>query len=116
MAHMSALAHGMSAVPMAWIVVAAAFAMQMVISGVHFAFGVFLKPEEQVPESRCQTCLNCLSSLLGLTSLQTTRHFNYYNLSRTHPAYQAERDCPLNISSSCHLGIRFSAKCQEVAF
>ena len=30
--------------PMAWFILAAAFAMQMVFSGIHFAFGVFLKP------------------------------------------------------------------------
>lgn len=30
--------------PMAWIVLAAAFLMQMVFSGIHFGFGVFLKP------------------------------------------------------------------------
>jgi len=30
--------------PMAWIVLAAAFSMQMAFAGTHFAFGVFLKP------------------------------------------------------------------------
>jgi len=42
--NMSALADRIRAVPMAWVVLGAAFLMQMVFSGVHFAFGVFLKP------------------------------------------------------------------------
>jgi len=41
---MSALVRGIKALPMAWIVLGAAFAMQMVFSGIHFAFAVFLKP------------------------------------------------------------------------
>ena len=41
---MSAALRAIRAVPIAWVVLAAAFAMQMVFSGVHFAFGVFLKP------------------------------------------------------------------------
>src|SRR3989304_2374977 len=41
---MSALLGRIRALPMAWVVLGAAFAMQMVFSGVHFAFGVFLKP------------------------------------------------------------------------
>lgn len=41
---MSTLAGRIKALPMAWVVLGAAFAMQMVFSGIHFAFGVFLKP------------------------------------------------------------------------
>jgi len=44
MANMSALVREIKALPMAWIVLGAAFFMQMVFSGIHFAFGVFLKP------------------------------------------------------------------------
>ncbi|MBI4526841.1 MAG: MFS transporter [Deltaproteobacteria bacterium] len=36
--------HEAKTLRMAWIVLAAAFLMQMVFSGIHFAFGVFLKP------------------------------------------------------------------------
>src|SRR3989338_5915448 len=38
------LTNRIRALPMAWVVLGAAFLMQMVFSGVHFSFGVFLKP------------------------------------------------------------------------
>lgn len=41
---MFARSRGEKIVPMLWIVLAAAFAMQMAYAGVHFSFGVFLKP------------------------------------------------------------------------
>ncbi|MBI4487874.1 MAG: MFS transporter [Deltaproteobacteria bacterium] len=41
---MSVPVRGIKALPMAWIVLAAAFSMQMAFSGIHFSFGVFLKP------------------------------------------------------------------------
>jgi len=44
MANMFPSVRGIKALPMAWVILGAAFAMQMVFSGVHFAFGVFLKP------------------------------------------------------------------------
>jgi len=36
--------HGIKNVPMLWVVLVAAFAMHMAYAGVHFSFGVFLKP------------------------------------------------------------------------
>jgi MFS family permease len=44
MANMFLSLRGIKALPMAWVVLAAAFSMQMVFSGIHFSFGVFLKP------------------------------------------------------------------------
>ncbi len=41
---MFARSRGEKIVPMLWIVLAAAFAMHMAYAGVHFSFGVFLKP------------------------------------------------------------------------
>ena len=41
---MLARANGQNIVPMVWIVLAGAFAMHMAYAGVHFSFGVFLKP------------------------------------------------------------------------
>src|SRR3989338_5639132 len=69
---MSALLGRIRALPMAWVVLGAAFAMQMVFSGVHFAFGVFLKPvAEEFQWGRgatafAYTLLWCVSSPAGL--------------------------------------------------
>ena len=41
---MSEPLRGMKALPVAWVVLAAAFCMHMVFLGIHFAFGVFLRP------------------------------------------------------------------------